>query len=101
MTTIGKVQLWRVSDGAPHEAWPVDARGMIACGEFTDVRPEGAADPVTPSEAAPVPPAAPLTLPGLPGDNVADASPPPGSAETATPSGGVTDPVSTTPPADA
>lgn len=33
--TFGKVMVYHVETGKAVERWPVDARGMVACGEYT------------------------------------------------------------------
>lgn len=72
-TPEGKWQLYSVSTGELKSAWPVDARGMLASGEFTATPPDdsetaSAADAATVSATSqPVlPPALPPHPLGMP-----------------------------------
>jgi len=69
-TPEGKWTLYRRTDGQRYERWPVDARAMLATGEYTADPPTGIdSQPATVapgSEAAPVAPALPAFPPALP-----------------------------------
>jgi hypothetical protein len=53
-TPEGKVVLFRESDGQRFERWPVDARDMMASGEYTYTEPSNATAPApTPEPASP------------------------------------------------
>jgi hypothetical protein len=64
--------LWEVATGRQVTRWPVDARGMLACGEYTTTPPDG----VQPDIPAPPPAAVTAPAPPVPGmSTAADASP--------------------------
>jgi hypothetical protein len=71
-TPEGKVVLFRTSTGDRFERWPVDARDMLASGDYTLGEPS--APPVA---TAPVAASAPVTLAGAPTQNPVAPSLPP------------------------
>jgi hypothetical protein len=70
-TPEGKVVLFRTSTGDRFERWPVDARDMLASGDYTLGEPSALPAP------APVAAAAPVTLTGTPTQNPVAPSLPP------------------------
>lgn len=67
-TPEGKVRLFHASTGEAREFWPVDARTIIASGEYAATPPEWATMPtVAPVAPTPVMPPAPAAHPlGIP-----------------------------------